>query len=170
MGFGFRRMACGAAVAVAAGFAAQAADNRPWEFIVAGRETDEYPPSVDFESEACPWRIDVSNAWATCERSQVQQCFGAWTLRVAYRATGADPSFRLSPPEPLAVDLSADMFSAWMWFDHFRHGRSARPTAGAARSRSRRNPSPPRRRPSANCSTQASSSSSCARATGRRSA
>ena len=103
-------------------------DNRSWEFKEADRTTDDYPPSFDFEAEDSAWAVETTNCRVTVERSDVQQCFGRKTLRIAYRATGADPVFRLRPPRPLPVGADVDTLSAWIWFDHFCRGANTDPT------------------------------------------
>ena len=104
-------------------------DNRSIEFKLANRTVDDVPPTVDFESDAAPWRVDdVTNCVVTVERSQVQQCFGEWTLRVTHRAIGASPSFILRPAAPIPVPDGADTIGAWVWFDHFCRGANIDPT------------------------------------------
>ena len=102
-------------------------DNRSYEFREADRTADDYPPLVDFETPDPAWRVETSNCVVAVERSAEQQCFGAKTLKVTYRAAGENPSFRLRPDRPLPVDAAADTLGAWMWFDHFGRGANKDP-------------------------------------------
>lgn len=101
--------------------AALAVDNRPYEFVNAGRTADEIAPWIDFESET-GWRGEAQdNGTVRVARSQERQLFGAWTLAVTLNSAAG----RVRPAEPLALP-TADFDRMGVWI------RGARPQYGQA--------------------------------------
>ena len=111
----FGRAGAWCVCALAAG-AAAAAPNRPYELDWAGRTTDDAIAPLEAMAEASAWRIEnASNCTARLETDVDEAVFGASSIRLVYRATGAEPSFDLVPTAPLPVPAGADTLSVWIY-------------------------------------------------------
>lgn len=109
-------MALGAFVACTA-----AAGTRPYEFDWANRTADDRPVLLPLE-RADGWRVvGETAAAATLSTGTNRVLFGNGVMHVDYRAApssaakGTAPSFRLVPPEPVAIPPGADTVSLWIW-------------------------------------------------------
>ena len=97
------------------------AGTRPYEFDWANRTADDRPVLLPLD-RADGWRVvGETAAAATLSTGTNRVLFGNGVMHVDYRAVpssaakGAAPSFRLVPPEPVAVPPGADTVSLWIW-------------------------------------------------------
>jgi len=93
---------------------------RPYEFEWANRTADENSV-LDPLVGATDWEVSASNnAVAVLSTGTDRVLFGDGVLRVAYRATGKEPSFKISPKTPLVVPEGSDTLSVWIYGNSIR--------------------------------------------------
>ncbi|MDD3588306.1 MAG: hypothetical protein PHQ75_14085, partial [Thermoguttaceae bacterium] len=89
--------------------------SRPYEMDWAGRDKDDFPPLVDFESMK-PWICENEGIAATFNQSREQQLFGKYVAKLTYRQTGSAIKLDVRPPEPIAVPSTPfDAMSCWIY-------------------------------------------------------
>lgn len=88
---------------------------RPYEMDWAGRDKDDFPPLVDFESMQS-WKCEGNGVVATFTQSREEQLFGKYVAKLTYRQTQAGTKLNVRPPEPIPVpSTSFDAMSCWIY-------------------------------------------------------
>ncbi|MDO5566557.1 MAG: hypothetical protein Q4G59_07865, partial [Planctomycetia bacterium] len=90
---------------------------RPYEMDWAGRDKDDFPPLVDFETLKS-WKCEAEGGGiaATFTQSREQQLFGKYVAKLTYRQTGSSVKLNVQPPEPIAVPSTPfDAMSCWIY-------------------------------------------------------
>ena len=102
---------------------------RPYEFDWANRTEDDRPVLMRLE-KADGWRVEnATDSEATISTGTDRILFGDGVMHVDYRATGKKPSFRMVPPEPVAIPDDADTVSIWIWGNSFKYAKAAPPVS-----------------------------------------
>ena len=98
-----------------------AKDNRPYEFKRAGRDKDDVEPLIDFEKDA-KWRVECSDAAASCGVTEEVQLFGKKTMRLSYCGRGEKPCVILRPESPVALPDDFNSMYVWVKGNHWGLG------------------------------------------------
>ena len=109
-----KAVACGAVLSAAA--AGVSAAGRPYEFEWANRTADEFAP-IDRLERSSGWQIIGQDADASLADAADRPLFGKSAVRLAFRATGAQPSIVLSPKRAIPCPEGFDTVSVWIYGD-----------------------------------------------------
>ena len=109
---------------VAAFGADEVVGKRPYEMDWANRFQDDHPPLVDFEN-LDGWTVTTANSAASIVRTREQQLWDKYVAKFTYRATGAGPTYLITPREPLKITQPFDAVSLWVYGNNWSYAPNA---------------------------------------------
>lgn len=86
---------------------------RPFELVQSGRLTDANPATCKFD-DAKDWGVETFNSIASVSIDDNHPLFLDRCLKLAYRATGREPSVSVRPSIPVKLN-SFDTFTVWVY-------------------------------------------------------
>ena len=89
---------------------------RPYEFNLAGRVADEFPPADPLVG-AAGWKVSGKECDVGIADARDRALFGDGVMRLRFRATGDAPSAVLSPEKPIGCPDGFDTISVWVYGD-----------------------------------------------------